>query len=89
MYYGVPRLFYGLGKLFRINTQEIERYRELQVPLPRTLYEERLNERAQKLGSLELFERTCAKTGKKILTPYPPDSPYIIWDKGEYDNVFQ
>jgi hypothetical protein len=35
------------------------------------------------------YERQCAKTGKNILTPYPPDSPYIIWDREEYEKEFQ
>src|SRR3989338_4238415 len=77
------------GRPFRITTQEIERYRELNVPLPRESYEERMNKRAQKLGSPQLYERTCATTGKAILTPYPPDSPYIIWDRKEYEDTFQ
>jgi len=74
---------------FRITSQEIERYREFNVPLPRLSYEERMNERAQKLGGIELFERTCAKSGKRILTTYPPESPYIIWDRDEYYSEFQ
>lgn len=77
------------GRPFRITTQEIEKYRTLDVPLPRQSYEERMNERVQKLGSPELHERKCAKTGKTILTPYPPDSPYIIWDRDEYESYYQ
>ncbi len=77
------------GRPFRITAQEIGKYREFNVPLPRQSYEERMNERAQKLGGLRLFERSCAKTGKAILTPYPPDSPYIIWDREEYEKEFQ
>lgn len=74
---------------FRITIQEIERYREFHAPLPRLAYEERMDERAKKLGGIRLYERACAKTGKPILTSYPPDSPYIIWDRDEYENVFQ
>lgn len=77
------------GRPFCITTREIKRYRELKVPLPRDSYEERMNKRARKLGSLQLFERSCAKTGKAILTPYPPDSPYIIWDRDEYESIYQ
>lgn len=77
------------GQPYRITTQEIERSMDLRVPLPRVTYEERMEERAKKLGGIRLFERTCAKTGKKILTTYPPDSPYVIWDRDEYETVFQ
>ncbi len=77
------------GRPFRITAQEIERYRAFKVPLPRTSYEERMNERIQQLGGTQLYERTCAKTGKPILTTYSPDSPYIIWDRDEYENSFQ
>ncbi len=76
-------------KPFRITSQEIERYREFPVPLPRLTYEERMDERARRLGGIQLYARTCAKTGKKILTTYPPDSPFIIWEREEYEKTFQ
>ncbi|MDC0358248.1 hypothetical protein OAO01_05470, partial [Oligoflexia bacterium] len=63
------------GKAFRITTQELQKYRRLKVPLPRAAYDERMEQRAKRLGGIELFERQCAKTGQEILTTYPPDSP--------------
>jgi hypothetical protein len=48
-----------------------------------------MDARAQKLGKPTLYERTCAKRGKKIFTPYPPESPYIIWDREVYEEEFQ
>lgn len=77
------------GRPFRITNQEIARYKEFKVPLPRLSYEERMNERSKKMGGLHLFERACAKSGKKVLTTYAPDSPYIIWDFDEYNKEFQ
>jgi len=77
------------GQPFRITAQEITRYHEFKVPLPRVSYEERMDERAEKLGSIKLYKRTCAKTGKEILTTYPPTSKYIIWDRDEYNREFQ
>ncbi|MFA6550611.1 MAG: hypothetical protein WCT36_04640 [Candidatus Gracilibacteria bacterium] len=74
---------------FSITTREIEKYKEFKVALPRLTYEERMNERAKKLGGIRLYERACAKSGKKILTTYAPDSKYIVWDKDEYDKEFQ
>ncbi|MBI3619511.1 hypothetical protein HY213_05775 [Candidatus Peregrinibacteria bacterium] len=76
------------GQPFRITSQEIERYREFHVPLPRLTYEESMDERAKKLGGIRLYERTCAKTGKNILTTYPPDAPWIVWDRDVYEREF-
>jgi hypothetical protein len=76
------------GRPFKITSQEIKRYRQFSVPLPRTTYDERMEERAKKLGGIRLYERTCAKTGKPLLTTYPPDSPYVIWDRDVYEQEF-
>jgi hypothetical protein len=77
------------GRPFRITKQEIEKYQDLGVPLPRLTYEERMDNRARLLGGIQLYERACAKTGKKVVSTYPPDSPYIIWDRDAYINEFQ
>lgn len=76
------------GQPFKITTQEIKRYRQSGLPLPRTTYDERMEERTRKLGGIRLYDRVCAKTGKPIKTAYPPDSPWIIWDKDVYDQEF-
>jgi hypothetical protein len=77
------------GRPFRITAPEIDRARTFHVPLPRLSYEERMDERARRLGGVRLFERTCMRTGKPLLTTYPPDSPFIIWDREEYEREFQ
>ncbi len=76
------------GRPFRITSQEIRWYRRHGVPLPRSTYDERLEERAAKLGGVRLFDHTCAKTGKPIRTVYPADWPYVIWDREEYEREF-
>lgn len=76
------------GRPFKITGQEIKRYRKHGLPLPRTTYDERMEQRTRKLGGMQLYVRTCAKTGKPILTTYPPDSPYIVWDRDEYEREF-
>lgn len=76
------------GRPFKITTQEIKRYRQLRVPLPRLAYDERIGERAGILGGIRLYERKCVKTGKPILTTYSPDSPYTIWHRDEYEKMF-
>jgi hypothetical protein len=73
---------------FKITSQELKRYRQFQVPLPRITYDERMEERAKKNGGVRLYERTCMKTGKPILTTYTPDSPWIVWEKSEYDKEY-
>lgn len=73
---------------FQIIPEEIKKYRSLRTPLPRLTYYERMEIRAKKLGGLRLYEKTCAKTGKRISTTYPPESPYTIWDRDEYEKEF-
>ncbi len=76
------------GRPFRITAKEIERYRAFGVPLPRLAYDERMEERAAKWGGIRLHEATCAKSGMPIRTTYPPDSPYIIWDREVWEREF-
>lgn len=76
------------GVPFRISREEIRRARELGVPLPRLTYDERMEERARYLGRIRLHERNCARTGKPLRSPWPPGSPWIIWDKEEYEKEF-
>ncbi len=68
-------------KPFRITAPELKRYRKLNVPLPRLAYDERMNLRAGRAGGISLFERTCSKSGKKLLSCHPPDAPYPVWDR--------
>lgn len=77
------------GRPFRITEAEMVRYHTLHAPLPRITYEERMDQRAKKLGGTQLYQRTCAKSGKPIQTTYTPDCPYIIWDRDEYEQYYQ
>jgi hypothetical protein len=76
------------GRPYRITGEEIKRYRKLRVPLPRLCYDERMEQRVKLLGGVELFERACARTGKILLTTFPPSVPWTIWDREEYDREF-
>ncbi len=76
------------GRAFKITSREIKRYRELNVPLPRMAYDERMDQRSELTGGVKLYDRTCAKSGKPIQTIYPPDSPWIIWDREEWEKEF-
>lgn len=77
------------GRPFKITTQELRRYRQLHVPLPRLTYDERMAERSHLLGGITLFERTCANTGKPMLTTIAPDEPWIVWDREEWERTFR
>jgi hypothetical protein len=76
------------GRPFRITAQEMKRYTSLGAPLPRTTYAERMEQRAKRLGGMKLYDRTCAKTGKPIQTVIPPDAPWVVWDREEYEKEF-
>ena len=73
------------GKAFKITAKEITLYRKLGVPLPRLTYDERMEQRAKKLGGIKLYSRQCARTGKRLLSTFPPDSPWIVWDREDYE----
>ncbi len=76
------------GKPFKLTSQEIKRYREFNVPLPRETYEERITQRLHALGGIRLYDRTCMKTGKPIRTTIPSDSPWIVWDRDVWEQEF-
>ncbi len=76
------------GKPFRIPSKEIKHCRRMRVPLPRLAYDERIADRVRRLGGIRLHARKCAKTGKDILTTFAPDSPWVIWDRDEYEKTF-
>ena len=76
------------GIPFRITSSEIQRCRQFGVPLPRMTYDERMEERAKKLGGIRLYNRECEKTGKPIVTTIEPESPWIVWDREEYEKEF-
>ncbi len=76
------------GKPFSITPQEIKCHAAMRAPLPRTTYVERMEERAKALGGMSLYERKSAKTGKTIRTVIAPDTPWVVWEKDEYEKEF-
>lgn len=64
---------------FKITSQEIQKYRQLRVPLPRRTYDERMEERIAILGGVKIFSRSCAKCQKPISTSYSPERPEIVY----------
>lgn len=76
------------GRPFKITSQEIKRYRQFNVPLPRMTYDERMERRALSMGEIKLYDRTSVKTGMPIRTTFPPDSPYIVWTRDEWEKEY-
>ena len=74
---------------FRITAEEIRRYRQFNVPLPRTTYYERMIGREKLLGQLKLFTRICEKTGEEVLSRYSSESDRIVWKREEWEKEFR
>jgi len=43
-------------------------------------WEERQKHKLANINQVHLFKRTCAGTGKTIITKYPPENPYKVYD---------
>jgi hypothetical protein len=65
------------GKLFRIASADIAKYRSLGAPLPRTSFIERMDTHVKCLGGLKPLTRSCAVTNRPLLT-YFEESLYPI-----------
>ncbi|MFA6006827.1 MAG: hypothetical protein WC764_03855, partial [Candidatus Paceibacterota bacterium] len=69
----------GCSVAFRIIPKELEFYRSVGIPLPRMCFRCRHMSRVALRNQPGLYERTCAKCGKPISTPYAPDRPEIVY----------
>ncbi len=78
----------GSGRPFRITVEELRRYRKFKVPLPRLSYDERMDARMRTLGGLELFMRTCARTGREVLTSYGEELYPIVWERAVFEQEY-
>lgn len=66
---------------FKIIAEELKRYRQLRVPLPKLSYDERMEDRMRRAGGITLNSRCCDKTGAAILTAHPLDASYPVWER--------
>ena len=64
---------------YRIIPQELEFYREMQLPIPRKCPTQRHKERMTLRNPRKLWKRNCAKCKKEIETTYAPDRPEIVY----------
>lgn len=76
------------GRPFSITAAELERYRNREIPYPRHHWKSRLLDRQKLRNPFQLQERTCPRTGRHILSTYPPESEWVVWDSDEYTKHF-
>lgn len=67
------------GRNFRIIPQELNFYRKMHLPIPRKHPDQRHKERISKRNPRKLFNLTCDKCGKPILTSYPSDAKAKVY----------
>ncbi len=72
------------GRPFRIIKQELDFYRQLDIPLPRLHPDERHNRRMRLRPSRIFSGRACGKCGKEIRTTYASDRPEIVYCESCY-----
>src|SRR3989339_886863 len=56
-------------------------FKKIGVPVPTQSIEEIQRLRLSFRNETDLYKRKCDKTGKNIITNYPPSSPYKIYDR--------
>ncbi len=74
-------------KPFRIIKQELEFYRKYNLPIPRRHPDQRHLDRMSLRNPRKLFERTCDKCQKDILTTYSPERSEIVYCEECYNNT--
>ncbi|HLD32657.1 MAG TPA: hypothetical protein VJB10_03655 [Candidatus Peribacteraceae bacterium] len=67
------------GRPFRIIKQELDFYRQMQIPVPHFHPDERHRRRMELRPSRVFYDRTCDKCGKEIQTTYAPERPEIVY----------
>jgi hypothetical protein len=77
-------------KDFTIEAEDFSFYEKLKVPPPTWCRECRQMRRMSFRNERNLFKRKCDKTGKDIISIFPADSPYkvydrVYWESDEFD----
>jgi hypothetical protein len=67
------------GRPFRIVKQELDFYRQWDLPNPHFHPDERHRRRMALRNPRKLWERSCGKCGNSIQTTYAPDRPEIVY----------
>lgn len=66
-------------RAFKLTKQELDFYRLMRLPVPRAHPDERHRRRMALRNPCKLWDRPCAKCGKKIQTTYSPDRPETVY----------
>jgi hypothetical protein len=77
---GQERVCRVSGEKFYVRLEDIEFYKKIQVPLPTLSPSERMRLKMSFVNIENLFFNESAKTGKKIVSAYPPNTSYKIWE---------
>jgi len=67
------------GKNYKIIPQELSFYRKTNLPIPKRCPDQRHLDRLAKCAPRKLWDRTCAKCGAEIKTPYSPDRQETVY----------
>ncbi len=68
------------GKKFYVRPEDIAFYKKIGVPLPTVSPHESMRKKLGFLNVYSLFYGKSAKTGKKIISAYPPSTKHQIWE---------
>src|SRR3989344_1241053 len=69
------------GEKFYVRPEDVEFYKRMRVPLPTLSPHERRRRRGAAINGYTLFKKASAFSGKKIVSIYPPSSPFKILDR--------
>ncbi|MFA6520796.1 MAG: hypothetical protein WCT53_00190 [Candidatus Gracilibacteria bacterium] len=69
---------------FQVEPEDLKFYAKMEVPEPTHCPRCRQQRRLIFRNEINLFHRKCDKTGKNIISMYSADSPYPIYDQGEW-----
>lgn len=69
------------GQNFEITDDDLAFYEKIKVPKPTFCPPCRDQRRLVQINQLNLYKRKCDATGKDIISHYPPDSPYKVYDQ--------
>ena len=64
---------------YKITTQELLFYRNVNIPIPRKCFYCRHQDRIIRRGPYKFWKRNCAKCQKDIITNYAPNRPEVIY----------
>jgi hypothetical protein len=73
------------GTQFSVTDWDLDFYKQINVPSPRKCPHCRQQTRTSFLNQINLFKRKCDATGKDIISNYPPEIPFKVYQQ-EYWN---